>query len=176
MCIFFLTQNEFFMYHACILCTDDACFVMQYSFTKFKFSTLQMQGFIHASEMYILLLATCICLLWYCTEEHKIYIWVCKIYFIQKDKNYVYCSNFALWCIFGVNALYHKTSMWRWMEMLCSWGNIYHQSIMSLTDLPIKGTLSDVAGILSDTINRNTHKDSNTVTPRDIFSPVSGGK
>ncbi len=41
---------------------------------------------------------------------------------------------------------------------------------------PIRGILSDVAGILSDIMSRNTHRESSTVISRDIFSPVSGGR
>lgn len=41
--------------------------------------------------------------------------------------------------------------------------------------LPMKGNVSDVGGIVSDTTNRKTARDSNTVISRETFSPESGG-
>ena len=37
------------------------------------------------------------------------------------------------------------------------------------------GTVSDVAGSLSDTMSRKTTNDNSTVIPSDTFSPLSGG-
>lgn len=48
-------------------------------------------------------------------------------------------------------------------------------NIMQLKYVPSRGTASEVAGIVSATILRNTVSDSRIVTPRDSFSPESGG-
>jgi len=39
----------------------------------------------------------------------------------------------------------------------------------------MKGNVSDVGGIISDTISINTDRDNNTVISSDTFSPESGG-
>lgn len=49
-------------------------------------------------------------------------------------------------------------------------------NMMQLKYVPNKGTASDVAGIVSATILRNTVNDNKIVTPNDNFSPESGGK
>ena len=41
--------------------------------------------------------------------------------------------------------------------------------------LPIKGNVSDVGGIVSETTSKNTANDRRTVIHRDTFSPDSGG-
>lgn len=46
---------------------------------------------------------------------------------------------------------------------------------MQLKYVPNNGTASDVAGIVSATIFRNTVSDNRIVTPSDNFSPESGG-
>ena len=43
-------------------------------------------------------------------------------------------------------------------------------------DLPMSGMASDVRGILSAIISRNTVKASSTEMPKEIFSPASGGR
>lgn len=48
-------------------------------------------------------------------------------------------------------------------------------NIMQLKYVPRSGTASDVAGIVSATIFKNTVSDSSMVTPSDSFSPESGG-
>lgn len=48
-------------------------------------------------------------------------------------------------------------------------------NIMQLKYVPSSGTASDVAGMVSATILRKTVSDSRMVTPRDNFSPESGG-
>ena len=40
----------------------------------------------------------------------------------------------------------------------------------------MSGIVSDVAGMRSDIMSKNTQRDSKTVISKDIFSPVSGGK
>lgn len=49
-------------------------------------------------------------------------------------------------------------------------------NIIQLKYVPSRGTASEVAGIVSATIFRNTVRDKRMVTPRDSFSPESGGK
>lgn len=48
-------------------------------------------------------------------------------------------------------------------------------NIMQLKYVPSSGTASEVAGIVSATMLRNTVRDSKMVTPSDSFSPESGG-
>ena len=40
----------------------------------------------------------------------------------------------------------------------------------------MSGTVSDVAGMLSETMRRKTQRERRTVMPREIFSPLSGGR
>lgn len=47
--------------------------------------------------------------------------------------------------------------------------------IVSLVNEPSKGTASEVAGIVSATMLRNTVSDRRIVTPSESFSPESGG-
>jgi hypothetical protein len=48
-------------------------------------------------------------------------------------------------------------------------------NMIQLKYVPSKGTASEVAGIVSATMFKNTVKLSNIVTPKDNFSPESGG-
>ena len=40
----------------------------------------------------------------------------------------------------------------------------------------MRGMVSEVAGMRSDIMRRNTQSDKRTVIPKEIFSPVSGGR
>lgn len=48
-------------------------------------------------------------------------------------------------------------------------------NMIQLKYVPRSGTASDVAGIVSATMFRNTVSDSKMVTPKESFSPESGG-
>ena len=47
--------------------------------------------------------------------------------------------------------------------------------MLDVMHLPMKGNVSDVGGMVSDTTRRNTARDSRVVIHRDTFSPLSGG-
>lgn len=49
-------------------------------------------------------------------------------------------------------------------------------NIIQLKYVPRSGTASDVAGIVSATIFKKTVNDNKIVTPKDNFSPESGGR
>lgn len=49
-------------------------------------------------------------------------------------------------------------------------------NMMQLKYVPSNGTASEVAGMVSATMFKNTVRDRRIVTPRDSFSPESGGR
>ena len=53
-------------------------------------------------------------------------------------------------------------------------GDIYYRQTDN--SLPRNGILSDVVGIMSDIINKNTEKESRTLMESETFSPDSGGR